>query len=131
MASAGYDAPGHYKKFLVGATKIPKGIMCKLSGGLLVPCDTLGETGWVGVTTNDGEPGREVDVCIDGECQWQMDDATVGANQALTLLTVNADGRAVAHSSTYSKIGWSMEGGAAAVSGAGRLTRVLIRKIPA
>lgn len=129
MASAGYDAPGHYKKFRVGAVKIPKGIMCKLSGGLLVACDTLGETGWVGVTTNDGEAGGEVDVCIDGECQWQMDDASVGANQALTVLTVNAAGRAVAHSSTYSKVGWSLEGGAAAVDGQGRYTRVLLRKV--
>lgn len=123
---AGFDAPNIIKSFKAGAV-IKAGQIVKLSSGKVIPCSVLGEA-FTGVATMDAAAiNDDVSVCIWGECDVQVADATIGVDNVLTRLRTDANGRAVPWATGSEQLGLALEVGYAVVDSKGARRRVAVR----
>lgn len=106
-----------------GATAVRKGMICKISSNLLVPCSAQGEA-FFGVPLNDAAAGQMVAVCVAGECDVEVDDATIAVG---SFVTTKASAVAEVAVTGDVIVGMALEPGAAAISSQYAYRRVAIR----
>lgn len=106
----------------VGASAIRKGQICKIVGGLAVPCSVLGEA-YFGVAESDYLAGELGSFCVMGETEVE----TAAVLSVGAVVRTDADGRAVATAASSQSVGLLLEPGLAVVSGAAAYARVIVR----
>lgn len=116
-----YDSPKTVLR-LVAAAAIRKGQICKLSAGQATPCSVLGEA-FAGIAENDAAAGEGVTLCINGECDVEVADTSALMTEVMT----DANGRAIAKTSTNVIVGLILEPGLAVNSGVATYSRCLVR----
>lgn len=126
---SGWDNPNTTKTCRVGASAVRKGQFVKLAAGLVVPCDTLGEAVF-GVAISSEPAGSDVGVVIEGETVVETASASMGVDNALTVVMTDANGRAIPQTSTNVKLGVMLDTGFALVDGEAACRRFLLIRPP-
>lgn len=116
-----YDGPNSEIR-LVAAAAIRRGQICKLSSGQATPCTVAGEA-FTGVADRDAAAGDPLYLCVDGECDVEVADTSAIMTEVMT----DANGRAIAKTSTNVIVGLILESGLAISGGAGAYSRCLVR----
>lgn len=121
---AGYNAPCTIVQWPVGASAIRKGQFVKLSSSVLVPASSQGEA-VLGVATEDADASQTqpLSVCVFGECDVEVDDATL---IKFDLITPKASGVAEKAAASDVVAGRILEVGAATASSAFEYRRAFI-----
>lgn len=112
----------HSVSIAAGAT-VRKGQIVKISTGKVIPCSAQGEA-FFGVAMSDAVLDQLVQVCLAGECDVEVDDATLVVGD---FVTTKATGVAEKAATSDFIVGMICEPGAAAVSGAFGYRRVIVR----
>lgn len=121
--SSGYDAPSSVISIATGAA-VRKGQILKLSTGTVIPCSAAGET-FFGIAVNSAESGELVAVCVSGECDVEVADASLVIG---SLAQTDANGRAILAASADFVIGTMLEPGAAVESSRAAYRRIVVRQ---
>lgn len=120
---AGYNAPRHVLNTIpAGVGGVRKGQIVKKVGNTIVPCSAQGEE-MLGVALDDYPAGKNVSVCIAGECDVEMDDATIAVG---SWLTTKATGVAEVATAADRILGLALEPGRVGASGAFATYRVVV-----
>jgi len=121
----GYDSPASVVS-INAVVAVRKGQIVKLSGSSVTPCTAAGEA-FFGVALYDAEAGKLVSVCVSGECDVEVDDATLAIG---SLAQTNASGRAIIVASGDHVVGTMLEPGAAVISSRAAYRRICVRLAP-
>lgn len=116
-----YDGPNTMLR-LVAAAAIRKGQICKLSSSQATPCTVAGEA-FTGVAIADAVAGGPVTLVVNGE----VDVETADTSPIMTEVMTDANGRAVAKTSTNVIVGLLLEPGLAVSGSVGAPARLLVR----
>jgi hypothetical protein len=117
----GYDSPNTTVIFEAGAA-VTKGQIVKLSAGKVIPCSVAGEA-FTGVALDSVALGKDVEVCIAGEC----DVLTADTSAVMVEVMTDASGRAIAKTSTNAIVGLLLEPGLAPSGSIAAPSRILVR----
>lgn len=118
----GYDSPANIVSINAVAA-VRKGQIVKLSGTSVTPCNAAGEA-FFGVAVNDGEADQPVAVCVGGECDVEVADATLAIG---SLAQTDVNGRAILVGSGDNVVGTMLEPGAAVISSRAAYRRIAVR----
>lgn len=122
MSSVGYDAPANVVSIRCGAD-VRKGQILKLSSGEVIPCSAAGEN-FFGIAINDQVDGEMVAVCVGGECDVEVADATLAVS---SYAQTDANGRAILAAASDYVVGTMLEPGAAVISSRAAYRRIVVR----
>lgn len=106
----------------VGATALRKGQICKIVGGLAVPCTVLGEA-FFGVAESDYVAGQLGSFCVFGETEVE----TAAVLTVGSVIRTDVDGRAVATAASSQAVGLLLEPGLAVITGSAAYAKVIVR----
>jgi hypothetical protein len=109
------------------AAAIRKGQIVKASGALVTPCTVSGEAylgvAEHGITAEDIAAGKQVSVIVAGI----VDVESAAATAIMTELQTDANGRAIAKTSTNAIVGLGLETGIVVSGSSAGLVRCLVR----
>ena len=121
----GYDSPASVVS-INAVVAVRKGQIVKLSGTSVTPCAAAGEA-FFGVALYDADADSLVAVCVSGECDVEVADASLAIG---SLAQTDANGRAILVGSGDHVVGTMLEPGAAVISSRAAYRRIVIRLAP-
>jgi len=120
---AGYDAPASLVNIAAGTGGFRKGQIVKRSAATVVACSAQGEA-YFGVAIHDAAVGELALICVMGECDVEVDDATLVVGD---FITTKATGVAEKAATSDFIVGMILEPGAATAGSAFGYRRCVVR----